>query len=136
SALALLTPLILALTAANPRPLLAAIDWFCAGALSAVTVIANRIFVVSVPREIRGRAFGVAAAGISGAQGVGSLAVGLVAGSTNPAASVGFTCAVSLAIMLIPNAKRLGAMRALFAPSRPESPANVAATPSCDLPAS
>jgi MFS family permease len=125
-ALALLTPIVLAITAVNPQPFIAAVDWFCAGALGAVTVLANRIFVVSVPREIRGRAFGVAAAGIAGAQGVGTLAVGFIADRTSPATSVGVTCAVSFVMMLIPNAKRLGAMRALPTASRPESHANVA----------
>jgi MFS family permease len=124
--LAMLTPLVLGITALNPRPVLAAIVWFCAGAASAVTVQANRIFVVSVPRELRGRAFGIAAAGISGAQGVGTIAVGMVAGGTSPAASVGVVCVISFALIALMNAKRLGRMAVWRTPSCPESPANAA----------
>lgn len=77
--LALLTPLTLSSTAANPSPAITAGIWFISGALSAMTVIANRVFVVAVPREIRGRAFGIAAAGISGFQGIGTLFSGVIA---------------------------------------------------------
>jgi MFS family permease len=136
TAFGLLTPLVLALTAFNPRPAFVAIEWFVAGALSAVTVVANRIFVVSVSRAVRGRAFGVAAAGISGAQGIGALAVGVIAGRTTPATAVGVTCAASFVLLLLSNAKRLGTMCSRPAPSVPSRTRTTPATPSCDLPAS
>lgn len=136
SYLAPLTPALLAITALNPQPTIVAIDWFGAGAASAFTVQANRIFVASVPRAVRGRAFGVAAAGISGAQGLGTLAVGMLASRTSPAMAVGIVCLVALLLISATNARRLGANRAVLAQSNPESHATVSATPSCDLPAS
>ena len=48
--------------------------WFLAAMMSAMTVVANRVFVVSVPHESAGRAFGIAATGISGSQGLGTIA--------------------------------------------------------------
>jgi hypothetical protein len=134
--LAVATPISLALTALNPEPTLAATEWFVAGALSAVTVFANRIFVVAVPKEIRGRAFGVAAAGIAGAQGIGTLAVGVMASRVSPATAVGLVSAGGLLLIPLSNAKRLGLRRLLNASSRPEPLASTAPTPSCDLPAS
>lgn len=87
--LALLTPLTLSATAFNPTPDVVALIWFICGALSAMTVIANRLFVAAVPPEVRGRAFGIAAAGISTAQGVGALLVGLLARDLSAAHAVG-----------------------------------------------
>jgi MFS family permease len=86
--LALLTPMVLALTGFNPTPAIAGPIWFVAGALSAMTVIANRAFVAAVRPDVRGRAFGIAAAGISTAQGVGSLLIGLFAHRLGPAHAV------------------------------------------------
>jgi MFS family permease len=91
--LALLTPLVLALTWFNPRPVLGGALWLAAGGLSAMTVVANRVFVLAVPRAARGRAFGVAVAGIAGAQGIGTLVVGSLASHLGAARAVG---AVSL----------------------------------------
>jgi MFS family permease len=92
------TPLALALTGLNPRPAIAGVLWFLAGVCSATTVVANRLFVVSVPREVRGRAFGVAAAGISGAQGIGTLTIGLLSTRMSPAHAVG---AVSIGTLIL-----------------------------------
>ncbi len=75
---ALLAPAILALTALNLSLPATGALWCVAGAMSAMTVVANRVFVVSVRHELRGRAFGIAAAGISGAQGIGTLMAGLL----------------------------------------------------------
>jgi MFS family permease len=86
--LALLAPLLLALTALDPSPVAVGIIWFISGAMSAMTVVANRIFVVAVKAEVRGRAFGLAAAGISTAQGVGTLIVGLLAQHLGPSQAV------------------------------------------------
>src|SRR5581483_302913 len=85
---ALLTPLVLALSVFDPNPLVACTVWFVAGAASAVTLVANRLFVVAIPNDMRGRAFGIAAAGVSGAQGLGTLLVGLLATHVGPARAV------------------------------------------------
>src|SRR4051812_10471850 len=77
--MSLAAPAVLALTAFDPAPAVAAVIWFVAGALSAMQVIANRVFVVGVARQVRGRAFGIAAAGIATAQGVGALLTGALA---------------------------------------------------------
>ncbi|HVW80759.1 MAG TPA: MFS transporter [Mycobacteriales bacterium] len=128
--------LALALTTANPTPPLAAAAWVFAGALSAITVFANRVFVVAVPREIRGRAFGVAAAGISGAQGIGTILVGLAASRLSPAHSVGMVICAWLLLLMVANAKRLGSRSVNFAKISPEPLTTPSATPSCDLSAS
>lgn len=103
--LAPLAPLTLALTIANPAPLIVAVDWVVAGAFSAVTVTANRLFVVSVAHDVRGRAFGVAAAGIAGAQGIGTLAVGLAASHVSAAHAVGVVCITSLVLLPLTSAR-------------------------------
>lgn len=86
--MALLTPLILALTAADPRPELVGPLWIVAGVMSSMMLTANRVFVVNVPREMRGRAFGIAVAGLMGAQGLGALLAGLLAQHVGPALAV------------------------------------------------
>ena len=78
--LALLTPIILAFTAFDPKPLVAGLLWFVVGMASATTMTANRVFVLSVPREVRGLAYGLAVTGIAGSQGIYSLLTGLIAG--------------------------------------------------------
>ncbi len=93
-ALALLSPAALSLTALGPSPVGAGIIWLVAGILSAMTVAANRIFVSTVGSEVRGRAFGIASAGISTAQGLGSLMVGLLCRPLGPSGAIG---ALSLA---------------------------------------
>lgn len=99
-------PLTLMLTGLNPALLFTGVAWFVAGAFSATTVLANRLFVVGVPDELRARAFGFAAAGISGAQGLGTLAVGTIATYISPSASV---CAVGAgAVLLLALVTRLG----------------------------
>ena len=77
--MSLAAPAVLAFTAFDPPPAVAAVIWFVAGALSAMQVIANRVFVAAVPREVRGRAFGIAAAGIAAAQGIGAIVCGALA---------------------------------------------------------
>jgi diguanylate cyclase (GGDEF)-like protein len=98
--LALLAPVVLAITAARPSIPLTATIWFVSGACSAMTVTANRLFVVAVPREVRGRAFGIAAAGISGAQGIGTLIVGVLASHIGPAHAVADISLPAAALMI------------------------------------
>src|SRR3954464_8495898 len=86
--MSLAAPAVLALTAFDPAPAVAAVIWFVAGALSAMQVIANRVFVVGVAREVRGRAFGIAAAGIATAQGVGALLTGALAQHVGSAVAI------------------------------------------------
>jgi diguanylate cyclase (GGDEF)-like protein len=98
---ALLAPTILAFTAFNPNPRAAAILWFFSGAMSAMTVTANRMFVVAVPKEIRGRAFGIAAAGISGSQGLGTLLIGVLANHVGPADAVADIALPAAALIVV-----------------------------------
>jgi diguanylate cyclase (GGDEF)-like protein len=86
--MALTMPAVLALTAFDPPVVVTWLLWFVAGALSAMQLIANRVFVATVPREVRGRAFGIAAAGIATAQGVGAVICGAVAQHLSPAIGV------------------------------------------------
>ncbi|HET6816318.1 MAG TPA: MFS transporter [Mycobacteriales bacterium] len=86
--MALAAPAVLALTAFDPRPTVAAVIWFVTGALSAMQVVANRVFVAAVPRELRGRAFGIAAAGISSAQGIGAILCGALASRVGSAVGI------------------------------------------------
>src|SRR4051794_26712669 len=72
-------PAALTLPASAPPLVVAGLIWFVTGMLSAMQVIANRVFVTAVPREVRGRAFGIAGAGIATAQGVGALLCGALA---------------------------------------------------------
>jgi predicted MFS family arabinose efflux permease len=86
--MALLTPIILAVTATDPPPELAGPLWVLAGLMSAMTLTANRVFVANVAREVRGRAFGIAVAGLMGAQGVGAVVAGLLAQHVGPARAI------------------------------------------------
>jgi diguanylate cyclase (GGDEF)-like protein len=90
--LALATPAILALTVFNPAPAVVGLIWFTGGATSAVQIIANRVFVAAVPREVRGRAFGVAAASVAMGQAAGALLCGLIAQHMGPAVGVADVC--------------------------------------------
>jgi diguanylate cyclase (GGDEF)-like protein len=99
--LAVLTPVTLAFTAFDPSPPLAMVLWFAAGLTSAMTVTANRVFMVSVAREVRGRAFGVAVTGIAAAQGLFSLLTGLVGDSTGPARAIADLALPTLALIVI-----------------------------------
>lgn len=91
-------PLTLLLTVFNPSVTLAGGLWFLVGAASATSVVANRIFVVAVPAELRSRAFGIAAAGISASQGVGTLFVGALARHVTPANAIALTATLSFGL--------------------------------------
>jgi diguanylate cyclase (GGDEF)-like protein len=66
-----------------------------------MTVTANRVFVIAVPRDVRGRAFGIAAAGIAGAQGIGTLLIGGLAAKVGPAHAVADVSLPALALIVI-----------------------------------
>jgi diguanylate cyclase (GGDEF)-like protein len=99
--MALLTPVILAVTATDPRPSIAGPLWVAAGVMSAMSLTANRVFVASVAREVRGRAFGIAVAGLMGAQGLGALAAGLLAEHVGPARAVADIALPVFAVMVL-----------------------------------
>jgi diguanylate cyclase (GGDEF)-like protein len=99
--LALLAPVLLAFTAFNPSPVLAGLLWFVTGLASAMTVTANRVFVVAVPREARGQAFGIAVTGIAGAQGLYSLLTGLIARYAGPAHAIADLALPTFALIVV-----------------------------------
>lgn len=66
------------------------------GAGSAWTIPLNVVFVQAVPSAYRGRAFGVAIAGLFGAQGLGAVGAGALASELPPTAVVGVLGAVGL----------------------------------------
>jgi diguanylate cyclase (GGDEF)-like protein len=86
--MAITAPAVLALTAFDPPSAVAGVIWLVGGMLSAVTVVANRVFVASVVRQYRGRAFGIAVTGIAGLQGVGALLSGFISQELSPAIGV------------------------------------------------
>ncbi|WP_212567664.1 MFS transporter, partial [Pseudonocardia sp. Ae505_Ps2] len=72
--------------------------WALSGAAVAAALIqAQAGFVRRTPAEARGRATGLAAAGLIGAQGLGLLAAGLLAEWSSPAVAVAVTAAVASA---------------------------------------
>ncbi|HEY9722827.1 MAG TPA: MFS transporter [Oscillatoriaceae cyanobacterium] len=93
--LSLATPTTLMATFANPPPPICGVVWFLGGVFSAASVLANRLFLVSTPPHLRSRAFGVAAAGISGAQGLGTLFVGGLLSLVPPAQAVAIMAAAT-----------------------------------------
>jgi diguanylate cyclase (GGDEF)-like protein len=99
--LSLIAPILLAFTAFNPAPAVAGVLWCLTGIASAMTVTANRVFVVAVPREVRGRAFGIAVTGISASQGIYSLLTGLIAGFVGPAHAIADLALPTLALIVV-----------------------------------
>jgi diguanylate cyclase (GGDEF)-like protein len=99
--LALIAPVILAGTVFDPNPAIAGLLWFLAGCATAMTVTANRVFMISLPREVRGRAFGIAVTGITTAQGVFSLLVGLVARYTSTAHAIADLALPTFALLVL-----------------------------------
>ena len=99
--MALLTPLLLAVTAVDPRPAVVGPLWVLAGVMSSVTLTANRVFVANVPREMRGRAFGIAVAGLMGSQGLGAVLAGLLAQHVGPARAVADIALPEFALVVI-----------------------------------
>ena len=78
----LLTPLV------NSSPVVVAL-WVLTGAASAVGLVANAAFMVAVPPEARGRAFGLANSSLMAVQGAFLLAAGALAEWVGPLAAVG-----------------------------------------------
>jgi diguanylate cyclase (GGDEF)-like protein len=99
--LSLIAPILLAFTAFNPAPAVAGVLWCLTGIASAMTVTANRVFVVAVPREVRGRAFGIAVTGIAASQGIYSLLTGLIAGFVGPAHAIADLALPTLALIVV-----------------------------------
>ncbi|HTR71111.1 MAG TPA: MFS transporter [Mycobacteriales bacterium] len=99
--MALLAPAVLAFTAFNPDPAIAAVIWFITGAAAAMTLTANRVFVVAVPRHMRGLAFGLAVTGIAASQGIYSLAAGLIAREVGPASAIADLALPTLAAIVV-----------------------------------
>ena len=86
--------------------------WVLAGAACAVGLVANAAFMVAVPSEVRGRAFGVAQTTLMAVQGVVLLAVGALAELVTPLRAVGLAGAVilvpALLLALRPQVRREG----------------------------
>jgi diguanylate cyclase (GGDEF)-like protein len=114
--MAVATPVILAFTAFNPNVWIVGVLWVLGGAGSVMSITANRVFVALVPRELRGRAFGVAAGGIAGIQGLVAIIAGALADGVGPAIAVADIALPALALIVI--------VSLLSAPfrSRPEPP--------------
>ena len=106
--MALATPVVISFTAFNPPTAIAGLLWFVGGVLSAVQVVANRVFVASVVREFRGRAFGIAAAGIATFQGVGALFSGAIAQRLSPAIGIADVALPAFAIMCVLSVRTFG----------------------------
>ena len=92
--------------------------FFVAGIGAAFTIPLNVAFVQAVPSAYRGRAFGVAVAGLSGVQGLGVLLAGLGAERFAPGVVVALAGGIGLAAVVVP----LSALRRL----RPGDEAHVA----------
>lgn len=69
---------------------------FLSGLGAAWSIPLNVAFVQAVPSAYRGRAFGVAASGLAGVQGLGALAAGLAAEGLSPAVVVALSGAVGM----------------------------------------
>jgi MFS family permease len=69
---------------------------FLSGLGAAWSIPLNVAFVQAVPSAYRGRAFGVAASGLAGVQGVGALAAGLAAEGLRPAVVVALSGALGM----------------------------------------
>jgi MFS family permease len=76
-----------------------AVVWGVAGAGNALQLVANSAFVRAVPPEMRGRAFGFAAAALFAVQGLVLLGAGAVAEATGPRAAVALSAALCLLLL-------------------------------------
>jgi len=119
---ALASTAILALTGFDFPIAMTAIIWLIGSAFSAVQVVAGRVFIDKVPREFRGRAFGVAAACIAVGQGVGVTLAGAIADVRGPAIGVADVALPALAIVVILGARRYSSSSLQNAPMSDETP--------------
>jgi MFS family permease len=92
---------------------------FLAGLGGAFTIPLNVAFVQAVPNAYRGRAFGVAVAGLSGAQGLGVVLAGLGAELFRPSTVVALTGGLGLLAISGPLGALLGGHRPRHAAVRP-----------------
>jgi diguanylate cyclase (GGDEF)-like protein len=99
--LAFATPTLLAFTAFDPNVWIAGVLWVAAGLGGAVSIVANRVFVSLTPRHFRGRAFGVAAGGVAGVQGVVALVAGAIADRVGAATAVADIALPAIAVLAI-----------------------------------
>lgn len=107
--LVLLSCAALALTALLHTLALIAVAWFVAGTGTALQTVANSAFVQAVPRELRARAFGVAATALMTVQGAVLLAAGGLAdvvGAREAVTVVAGVAAAVLAAAVIPGLKQ------------------------------
>jgi MFS family permease len=74
----------LLLSPALTRPWALTAVWAVAGVGSALQVVANSAFVLAIPADMRGRAFGVAVAALMGGQGLALLVGGALATAVDP----------------------------------------------------
>ncbi|HET6909723.1 MAG TPA: MFS transporter, partial [Mycobacteriales bacterium] len=96
--------------------------WLLGSAFSAVQVVAGRVFIEKVPRELRGRAFGVAAACIAVGQGVGLTLAGAIADLRGPAIGVADVALPALALVVILAVRRHSSSSDKTAPIYDERP--------------
>src|SRR3954452_966685 len=115
--MALAMPAVLALTVFNPSPTITGLIWFAAGVFSAMQVVANREFVGRVPRELRGRAFGIAAAGIAASQGIGALLCGIIAQHVSPATGVADIALPVFALICVISVRAFSSSPAAYPPN-------------------
>ena len=76
--------------------------FFLSGVGGACNIPLNVAFVQAVPSAYRGRAFGVAAAGLAGVQGLGVLLAGLGAEALRPSTVVALSGAIGLVAVVVP----------------------------------
>jgi len=75
---------------------------FLAGIGGACSIPLNVAFVQAVPSAYRGRAFGVAAAGLAGVQGLGAVLAGLGAEALRPSTVVALAGGIGLLAVVVP----------------------------------
>ena len=75
---------------------------FLAGIGGACSIPLNVAFVQAVPSAYRGRAFGVAAAGLAGVQGLGAVLAGLGAEALRPSTVVALSGGIGLVAVVVP----------------------------------
>jgi MFS family permease len=102
--------------------------FFVAGLGGACNIPLNVAFVQAVPSAYRGRAFGVAVAGLSGAQGLGIVLAGAGAEVLRPTTVVALAGGVGLVSVVVP----LLALRRSTTPAGQRDVAHVAAAPGAE----
>lgn len=122
--LALVSVAVLALALAQPSTAPVAGLLLVSGAAAGYQVIANQLFVQSVPAERRAAAFGVAGSALVGAQGAALIVAGLAAEVLAPALVVGIAGVLGSVAVLVLWARRPDLAPLLTGPvARPAVPA-------------